>query len=111
LWRRTSDGRPPRLARVYDGHQKDLPIQQIDFASDGTFFVSCSADRTAKAWEVVPDVATLDAERLPAVITYISPQAELGGDKRLKFHAEVDNSKGLLMGNTTATIVLYPERN
>jgi WD40 repeat protein/uncharacterized coiled-coil protein SlyX len=106
LWQRAKDHRPARLARVYRGHRADALVHQVDFASNGRFFVTCSADRTVKLW-AMPTLQELDAERLGARVSFVDPQASPTG--ATAFHADVDNRSGMLRGNTTAAVVVYPQ--
>ena len=55
----------------------------------------------------MPTVAELDAERLAARISFVDPQA--GPTGASAFHADVDNRRGALKGNTTASVVVYPK--
>lgn len=105
LWQRAKEHRPARLARVFRGHRTDALVHQVDFSSDGRYFVTCCADRTIKVW-TMPTVAELDAERVGARITFVDPQA--GPTGASAFFAEVDNRSGTLKGNTTASVVVYP---
>jgi WD40 repeat protein/biotin carboxyl carrier protein len=106
LWQRAKGHRPPRLARTYKGHRTEALVHQVDFSSGGKFFVSCCADRTVKVW-AMPTTAELDAERLGARVSFVDPQA--GPTGACAFHAEVDNRTGVLKGNTTASVVVYPQ--
>ena len=105
LWQRAKDHRPARLARVFRGHRTDALVQQVDFAASGRYFVTACSDRTVKVWSM-PTVQELEAERLGAKVTFVDPQA--GPTGASAFHAEVDNRRGVLRGNTTASVVVYP---
>jgi WD40 repeat protein/biotin carboxyl carrier protein len=106
LWQRAKEHRPARLARVFRGHRTDALVQQVDFSSNGKYFVSCGADRTVRVW-TMPTVGELEAERLAARISFVDPQA--GPTGASAFSADVDNRGGVLKGNTTASVVVYPQ--
>jgi WD40 repeat protein/biotin carboxyl carrier protein len=106
LWQRAQADRPARLARVYRGHRTDSIVHQVDFSESGKFFVTCCTDRTVRVW-TMPTTQELDAERLAARVTFVDPQA--GPTGASAFHAEVDNRTGALKGNTTASVVVYPQ--
>ena len=106
LWQRAQADRPARLARVYRGHRTDSIVHQVDFSQGGKFFVTCGTDRSVRVW-TMPTTQELDAERLAARVTFVDPQA--GPTGASAFHAEVDNRAGALKGNTTASVVVYPQ--
>src|SRR5262249_20684279 len=105
LWQRAKDHRPARLARVFRGHRTDALVNQVDFASNGRYFVSCSADRTVKVW-TMPTGERPAPERLGGRITFAAPQS--GPTGASAFYADVDNRSGTLKGNTPASVVVYP---
>lgn len=105
LWAPDPAGRYPRLARIFEGHTD--PVLSVDFAPDGSYFVSGSADRSVRIWRC-PKVDQLNRERKRAKIEFVNQQVE-AGSQTLTMYAEVDNKDGLLNPGAFATIVVYPD--
>lgn len=106
LWQHRPSPLAPRLVRVYDRH--DGPIKSVDFAPDGSFFVSGSADRSVRVWRV-PTLKEIEKERKRGTIQFVNQVVEAGG-QNFAIQAEVDNKDGVLRPGSFASIVIYPDR-
>jgi WD40 repeat protein len=71
----------------------------------GKFFVTCSEDRTVRVWPAFSS-AVIDSRVVKGVVAFISPQVEIGsGGHSLRFHVEADNSAGVLVPNSPASVL------
>ena len=76
----------------------------MDFASDGTFFVSGADDRTVKIW-LVPSLEQISKEKLTGRVDFVNPIVETSQRHML---ADIDNVGEVLTPGRMATLVIYP---
>lgn len=106
LWQAGEPDAEPRLVRRFQGHLD--AVRDVDFSDDGALLVTGSADRTVRLFRV-PSLETIQSEKVPGVVTYISPQVEFSTQTR-GIYVEAKNVGGVLDPGRMATIVIDPNK-